>query len=92
LATGNNNAEAAMEWVFSHMEDPGFNDPLPPAAAAAPAAAAQQQQDPEKVGRHCSGHVLLQVTHGLTFFPLETGLHGCALVRCLRPSHLVVRY
>lgn len=23
LATGNNNAEAAMEWLFAHMEDPG---------------------------------------------------------------------
>ena len=29
LATGNSNAEAAMEWVLSHMEDPDFNDPLP---------------------------------------------------------------
>jgi ubiquitin carboxyl-terminal hydrolase 5/13 len=23
LATGNNNAEAAMEWLFMHMDDPG---------------------------------------------------------------------
>ena len=23
LATGNNDAEAAMEWLFAHMEDPG---------------------------------------------------------------------
>lgn len=23
LATGNSNPEAAMEWLFSHMEDPG---------------------------------------------------------------------
>ena len=22
-----------MEWVLSHMEDPDFNDPLPPASA-----------------------------------------------------------
>ncbi len=29
LATGNSNAEAAMEWVLGHMEDPDFNDPLP---------------------------------------------------------------
>ncbi len=36
LAVGNSHSEAAMEWVFSHMEDPDFNDPLPdPAAAAA---------------------------------------------------------
>lgn len=27
IATGNSNAEAAMEWIFSHMEDPDFNDP-----------------------------------------------------------------
>ena len=42
-----------MEWVLSHMEDPGFNDPLePPAAApqAAPAAAAAAPSaDPESV-------------------------------------------
>jgi ubiquitin carboxyl-terminal hydrolase 5/13 len=24
LATGNNDAEAAMEWLFAHMEDPGW--------------------------------------------------------------------
>lgn len=29
LATGNNSAEASMEWVFAHMEDSDFNDPLP---------------------------------------------------------------
>jgi len=29
LATGNSSAEAAMEWVFAHMEDADFNDPLP---------------------------------------------------------------
>ncbi|KAI9911296.1 hypothetical protein PsorP6_009052 [Peronosclerospora sorghi] len=33
LATGNANAEAAMEWIFRHMEDPDFNDP-PPAPTA----------------------------------------------------------
>jgi hypothetical protein len=52
LATGNNNAEAAMEWVFGHMEDPDFNDPLPAAAPAAAQGGQQQQQqhDAEKVG------------------------------------------
>eukprot|EP00644_Phytophthora_capsici_P006176 jgi/Phyca11/116963/e_gw1.32.12.1 len=34
IATGNSNAEAAMEWIFSHMEDPDFNDPPAPAGAA----------------------------------------------------------
>lgn len=29
LATKNSGPEASMEWVFAHMEDPGFNDPLP---------------------------------------------------------------
>lgn len=29
LATHNTSAEAAMNWVFEHMEDPDFNDPLP---------------------------------------------------------------
>ena len=30
LATGNS-AEAAMEWILGHMEDPDLNDPLPAA-------------------------------------------------------------
>lgn len=39
----NASPEACMEWVLSHMEDPGFNDPLeqqtaPPAQASASAA------------------------------------------------------
>lgn len=29
IATHNIDAEAAMNWVFEHMEDPDFNDPLP---------------------------------------------------------------
>ena len=43
LAVNNSSADHAMEWVFAHMEDPDFNDPLPPpgaAAAAEPAAPA----------------------------------------------------
>jgi ubiquitin carboxyl-terminal hydrolase 5/13 len=28
LATNNSSAEAAMEWVFAHMEDANFNDPI----------------------------------------------------------------
>ena len=35
VATKNSTAEAAMEWVFAHMEDPDFNEPLPPPGAAA---------------------------------------------------------
>jgi ubiquitin carboxyl-terminal hydrolase 5/13 len=37
-----------MEWVFAHMEDPDFNDPVVPAAAAA-APAAGAAADPESV-------------------------------------------
>ena len=33
LATGNNNAEAAMEWLFGHMEDPDIDDPIPTSSA-----------------------------------------------------------
>ncbi|CAH0481010.1 unnamed protein product [Peronospora belbahrii] len=33
IATGNANAEAAMEWIFSHMADPDFNDPPTPASS-----------------------------------------------------------
>lgn len=34
IATGNANAEVAMEWIFSHMEDPDFNDPPAPAGSS----------------------------------------------------------
>lgn len=30
IATKNSSAEACMEWVFAHMEDPDFNDPPVP--------------------------------------------------------------
>lgn len=33
IATGNANAEIAMEWIFSHMDDPDFNDPPAPPAS-----------------------------------------------------------
>ena len=35
VATKNAGAEAAAEWVFAHMGDDDFNDPLPPPGAAA---------------------------------------------------------
>jgi ubiquitin carboxyl-terminal hydrolase 5/13 len=38
IATGNSNAEACMEWVFAHMEDADFNDPI---VAEAPSAAVE---------------------------------------------------
>lgn len=33
LATNNASAQASMEWVFAHMEDSDFNDPLPVASS-----------------------------------------------------------
>ncbi|TYZ61068.1 hypothetical protein PybrP1_001533 [[Pythium] brassicae (nom. inval.)] len=50
IATGNANAEVAMEWIFSHMEDPDFNDP-PVAPQASAGAAATASFD--------MGHVLM---------------------------------
>ena len=38
IAVKNVSGEAAMEWVFAHMEDADFNDPLPPPGASEPAA------------------------------------------------------
>ncbi|KAJ4482457.1 hypothetical protein J3R30DRAFT_3656495 [Lentinula aciculospora] len=36
LATGNtDDAEAAMEWLFGHMEDPNIDDPIPAATGSA---------------------------------------------------------
>ncbi|KAH8114253.1 ubiquitinyl hydrolase [Phellopilus nigrolimitatus] len=45
LATGNADPEAAMEWLFAHMEDPDIDDPLPlggKAAASGPEPSAEQ--------------------------------------------------
>lgn len=35
------NVEAASEWIFAHMEDADFNDPLPEPGAAAPSGEAE---------------------------------------------------
>lgn len=45
VAVGNSDAEAAMNWLLSHMEDADINEPLP--SSNAPAAGAV---DPESVG------------------------------------------
>ncbi|OBT82065.1 hypothetical protein VE02_08874 [Pseudogymnoascus sp. 03VT05] len=37
-ATGNTDANAAMEWLFAHMEDPDIDEPLVLATSAGPAA------------------------------------------------------
>lgn len=48
VAVKNSNAEAATEWVFAHMEDADFNEPLPPPCVAA-GADAEAEADPGKV-------------------------------------------
>ncbi|KAH8977355.1 ubiquitin carboxyl-terminal hydrolase 14 [Lactarius akahatsu] len=40
LATGNSDPEAAMEWLFAHMEDPDIDDPI--LAAGGPEPSAEQ--------------------------------------------------
>jgi len=46
LATNNASTEVSMEWVFAHMEDADFNDPIPEQSAVAPPRA---EADPESV-------------------------------------------
>lgn len=45
--TGNSGAEAAMNWVMSHMDDPDFANPSSCLAPAGPAPQAQQLTPPE---------------------------------------------
>eukprot|EP01063_Lacrimia_lanifica_P004742 TRINITY_DN126_c0_g2_i1.p1 TRINITY_DN126_c0_g2~~TRINITY_DN126_c0_g2_i1.p1 ORF type:complete len:819 (+),score=375.82 TRINITY_DN126_c0_g2_i1:60-2516(+) len=55
IATKNAGADAAMEWVLAHMEDPDFT--LPPEASApadTAAAAPAQSFDPEAIATLCS--------------------------------------
>ncbi|KAF8467893.1 ubiquitinyl hydrolase [Gautieria morchelliformis] len=46
LATGNSDPEAAMEWLFGHMEDPDIDTPL---QAAAPRSASAPEPAPEQI-------------------------------------------
>ncbi|KAK0386628.1 hypothetical protein NLU13_6463 [Sarocladium strictum] len=46
-ATGNSDANAAMEWLFSHMEDPDIDEPLD--LSASTGGAAGNTADPEKI-------------------------------------------
>ncbi|TVY82715.1 Ubiquitin carboxyl-terminal hydrolase [Lachnellula suecica] len=48
-ATGNENGEAAMEWLFAHMEDPDIDEPLNLGGAPAAAGAV----DSEKIEMIC---------------------------------------
>ncbi|KAF9445641.1 ubiquitinyl hydrolase [Macrolepiota fuliginosa MF-IS2] len=47
LATGNQGAEVAMEWLFEHMEDPDIDEPIRvPAGGGAGGAGAKQKPEP----------------------------------------------
>ncbi|KAI9482876.1 MAG: hypothetical protein EXX96DRAFT_599574 [Benjaminiella poitrasii] len=43
LSTGNQGAEAAMNWIFEHMDDPDVDDPLPSSAGNADSGASPEQ-------------------------------------------------
>jgi len=45
-ATGNTDANLAMEWLFAHMDDPDIDTPV---ALAGPASSASSAADPEKI-------------------------------------------
>ena len=91
----NAGAEAAMEWVLQHMEDPNFNDPLPDPAAAsaaqlssAPAAgAASAAVNPESVAMLTSfGFNDVQASAALQarYTTLNTGCRLSFLSQCLQ--------
>ena len=40
MATGNSDPEAAMEWLFMHMEDPDIDEPIKAVSAGTGAAGA----------------------------------------------------
>lgn len=48
-ATGNNDAETAMNWLFQHMEDPDIDAPLDLSGGSGGASRASAQADPEHV-------------------------------------------
>ncbi|KAK7992937.1 Ubiquitinyl hydrolase 1 [Apiospora saccharicola] len=52
-ATGNADANTAMEWLFGHMEDPDIDDPLVLTAAAG-SGGAGADVDPEKMEQVCA--------------------------------------
>ncbi|TMW55911.1 hypothetical protein Poli38472_008559 [Pythium oligandrum] len=54
IATGNSGAEAAMEWIFSHMEDPDFNDPPAETSASSTAASGDESFNSEHIANLAS--------------------------------------
>jgi ubiquitin carboxyl-terminal hydrolase 5/13 len=49
IATNNANAEVAMEWIFSHMEDPDFNDPPAPSNSSETSPSTASDFNPEHI-------------------------------------------
>eukprot|EP00037_Helgoeca_nana_P028304 m.332262 g.332262 ORF g.332262 m.332262 type:complete len:822 (-) comp27727_c1_seq35:2829-5294(-) len=49
-AVGQNGIEAASEWIFGHMEDSDFNDPLPAPGAADSGASGSSEPSAELIG------------------------------------------
>ncbi|KAI0120944.1 ubiquitin carboxyl-terminal hydrolase [Xylariales sp. AK1849] len=67
-ATGNSDSNAAMEWLFGHMEDPDIDEPLVVAPTGGKTGATPA--DPEKIEMLCGmGFSVPQARKGL----LETG-------------------
>ncbi len=95
----NGGAEASAEWVFAHMEDPDFNDPLPAALAgsAAPAGGAGgsggDPVDAEAVGVLAGmGFTAPQAEAALKVLtpprPLQPRVHAaCGIHACRRRCH-----
>ncbi|CAK7265168.1 ubiquitin C-terminal hydrolase Ubp14 [Sporothrix epigloea] len=48
-ATGNSDANAAMEWLFGHMEDPDIDEPLVVSGSEVAAGGNSASADPEKI-------------------------------------------
>lgn len=44
LATGNESGEAAMEWLFGHMEDPDIDEPIQLGGGGASAASGPSEE------------------------------------------------
>jgi ubiquitin carboxyl-terminal hydrolase 5/13 len=69
-ATGNTDSNAAMEWLFGHMEDPDIDDPLVIAPTSGSGGTATDAADPEKIELLCGmGFSIPQARKGLR----ETG-------------------
>jgi ubiquitin carboxyl-terminal hydrolase 5/13 len=78
----NSDAEAAMEWVFAHMEDPGFNDPLDPPAATEPA------RELPAAAANTEGGVDAEALSNLTAMGFDNTAAAAALKVCFGDMHV----